>query len=70
MLLKAVLQRILSLYQVSLSPALGSRCRFYPSCSHYAQEVLEKYSIASAVSKISSRLLRCQPWNAGGIDLP
>lgn len=70
MLVKAGLHKLLSLYQITVSPLLGNRCRFYPSCSHYAQQALDKYTLPSAMTKISSRLLRCHPWNAGGVDLP
>ena len=64
------MRKFISLYQVSISPFLGTRCRFYPSCSQYADLVLEKYPLFPALTKISSRLLRCHPWNAGGVDLP
>jgi putative membrane protein insertion efficiency factor len=58
------------LYQVSLSPLLPSRCRFSPSCSHYAHEAFAKYPFAKALGKSIWRLLRCHPFSRGGVDQP
>lgn len=57
-------------YQICLAPLLGPRCRFYPSCSRYAVTCLETYSVPRATSKITLRILRCNPWHPGGVDLP
>ncbi|MFW7382043.1 MAG: membrane protein insertion efficiency factor YidD [Oligoflexus sp.] len=57
-------------YQYTLSPLLGSNCRFYPSCSHYAIQCLQKHRIHFALYKTAKRLLRCHPWHPGGVDLP
>ncbi len=57
-------------YQHSLSIVLGPRCRFYPSCSRYAGECLQKYPLSVAMKKTSRRLLSCHPLHPGGIDLP
>gem|GEM_PF-2639398 len=69
-LMSVALQSIIGVYQKYISGLLGTRCRFYPSCSHYAHECLGKYPLARAVPKVISRLARCQPWHPGGIDLP
>ena len=61
---------LIRLYQRYVSPLLGYRCRFYPSCSHYAVGSLELYSLPKAVAKIGGQLLRCQPWHPGGFDYP
>jgi len=45
-------------------------CRFYPSCSNYFLEAVEKYGIAKGVFKSVLRLMRCHPFSRGGIDLP
>jgi len=58
------------IYQHSLSLVLGPRCRFYPSCSKYAGECLQKYPLSVAMKKTSRRLLSCHPLHPGGIDLP
>ncbi len=62
--------RLIRLYQLCLAPFLGQRCRFYPSCSRYAIGCLEIYPFTIALKKISWRLLRCNPWNPGGVDEP
>jgi putative membrane protein insertion efficiency factor len=55
-------------YQKLLSPVLGKRCRFYPSCSQYAYEALREHSIFIALWLITKRLVKCQPLNKGGYD--
>lgn len=57
------------LYQRLVSPFLGPRCRFYPSCSQYAKEAVLKHGVLRGVGLAVRRILRCHPWNAGGIDL-
>lgn len=61
---------LVRLYQICLAPLLGPRCRFYPSCSRYAVSCLETYPLPKATSKITLRILRCNPWHPGGVDLP
>jgi len=70
-LLVAVAVLVLRLYQLLLSPlaaALGAQCRFYPSCSQYAREALERHGIARGLSLACRRLGRCHPLHAGGVD--
>jgi uncharacterized protein len=59
-------------YQKLISPLLGNRCRFYPSCSVYAVDILNSHSIPlhRGLLFILTRLLRCHPYCKGGIDLP
>ncbi len=59
---------LIRLYQRLISRFLGRRCRFYPTCSHYSIEALEKYGIIKGVPKILWRLARCNPFNPGGYD--
>jgi len=47
-----------------------SPCRFYPSCSVYAQRAIERHGPFAGVRMTAGRLLRCHPFNPGGIDLP
>ncbi|MBF0440410.1 MAG: membrane protein insertion efficiency factor YidD [Oligoflexales bacterium] len=61
---------IIRCYQITISPFLGYRCRFYPSCSNYAIACLQKYSLMRALIKVIFRVVRCNPWHPGGIDLP
>lgn len=55
-------------YRVLLSPLLGGHCRFWPSCSVYAQEAIQKHGARRGGSLALARLLRCQPFHRGGID--
>ena len=55
-------------YQLLVSPLLGPRCRFYPSCSAYAVEALQTHGPLKGTVLAGRRLLRCHPWNPGGLD--
>ena len=57
-------------YQKVLSPLLGPRCRFYPTCSHYTLQCVEMYDPWTAFKKSSKRLVSCHPFHPGGVDLP
>lgn len=59
---------LVSLYQYLISPLLGSNCRFYPSCSHYAQDAIQHYGCAKGCWLALCRILRCHPWHPGGYD--
>ena len=56
-------------YQLLISPLLGPRCRFYPSCSHYAIEAIERFGVIRGGGLALRRISRCHPLNAGGVDL-
>jgi len=55
-------------YQQFISPFLGPRCRFYPSCSHYALDALQNHGLLRGGGLAVWRLLRCGPWTSGGFD--
>lgn len=55
-------------YQLVVSPLLGPRCRFYPSCSSYALEAIRTHGPLRGTWLAGQRLLRCHPWNPGGLD--
>ena len=55
-------------YQAAVSPLLGPRCRFHPSCSHYMIEALRRKGLFAGLAKGIWRLLRCHPFNPGGYD--
>ncbi|MBU4315385.1 membrane protein insertion efficiency factor YidD [Patescibacteria group bacterium] len=66
------------LYQKTMSPDHGpiriyfkhGYCRFYPTCSEYSKQAILKYGIIRGGLKGIYRVLRCNPWNKGGIDMP
>jgi len=59
---------LIRIYQWTVSPLLGPRCRFYPSCSQYAHEALLRFGLLRGGWLALKRLGRCHPWHVGGID--
>ncbi len=55
-------------YQVALSPIMGGRCRFHPSCSEYAKEAIEIHGFLRGSRLAVLRILRCHPWAGVGDD--
>lgn len=55
-------------YQITLSPLLGGACRYYPSCSAYAIEALEKHGALRGAWLAIKRISRCHPFHPGGFD--
>lgn len=55
-------------YQAFISPFLGPRCRFQPTCSEYAKECFTRFSLPRALWYSTKRLLRCHPFHPGGFD--
>jgi putative membrane protein insertion efficiency factor len=66
--LNKALMYLVRAYQLILSPYFGGQCRFVPSCSDYACECLSKKGSMKSIVKITWRVLRCNPWSAGGYD--
>jgi hypothetical protein len=56
------------IYRSVISPLLGPHCRFYPSCSHYALQALDRHGPLRGAWLSLRRLVRCGPWSAGGYD--
>ena len=56
-------------YQRAISPALPRRCKYYPTCSEYAVGAIQRYGILKGLGLAAWRLLRCNPWSHGGVDL-
>jgi uncharacterized protein len=60
--------RLLGVYKVWISPLLPSACRFYPTCSEYMCQAVERYGAVRGVWMGLRRLVRCHPFHAGGFD--
>jgi putative membrane protein insertion efficiency factor len=60
---------LLRAYRVLISPLYGPTCRFYPSCSEYALIAVDRHGVVRGGGLAVWRLLRCNPWNPGGVDL-
>ena len=56
------------IYRWTISPLLGNRCKYYPSCSQYALDALREYGLLRGSALAGWRLLRCNPWSHGGVD--
>jgi putative membrane protein insertion efficiency factor len=63
-----VLLLLVRMYVIFLSPFLGGACKFYPSCSNYAREAIERHGARRGVVLALKRLVRCHPFTPGGID--
>lgn len=60
---------LLRAYRFLVSPMYGDTCRFYPSCSAYALEAVDRHGVLRGGWLAVRRLGRCHPWNPGGVDL-
>lgn len=56
------------LYQRLISPMLPPSCRYYPTCSHYAYEAIDRYGLLKGGLMAVGRVSRCHPWHEGGYD--
>jgi hypothetical protein len=63
-----ILLFLIRCYQWAISPLLGSRCRFDPSCSAYAVAALRRYGLGAGLWLAVRRIGRCHPWHPGGYD--
>lgn len=59
---------LIRFYQLAISPFKRPVCRFYPTCSNYALEAIEKLGVIKGSWMVIKRLLRCHPFNPGGYD--
>jgi len=66
--MRLVLKFLIRMYQLTLSPMFGPRCRFYPSCSHYGMEAIDKHGALRGSWLSVRRVARCHPFHAGGHD--
>ena len=66
--IKKIMIFLIRFYQLCISPLLGNNCRYYPTCSQYAIEAIEKKGIIRGSWMAVKRICRCHPWHAGGYD--
>jgi putative membrane protein insertion efficiency factor len=66
--MRSVALALITAYQKLLSPMLPRSCRFYPSCSEYAKQAIQKYGIVRGGWLALKRIARCHPGNPGGLD--
>lgn len=59
---------LIKAYRYGISPLLGRSCRFFPTCSEYALQAVEKYGAAHGGWLALKRIARCHPWHPGGYD--
>jgi putative membrane protein insertion efficiency factor len=59
---------LIKMYQYSISPMLGPKCRYTPSCSRYAVEALQKHGLFKGGWLAAKRVLSCHPWGGSGYD--
>jgi uncharacterized protein len=65
---KEALRGVIVVYRWTVSPLLGDRCKYHPSCSQYALDALREYGFLKGSILAGWRLLRCNPWSHGGVD--
>jgi len=68
--MKKIVAGALHLYKRYLSPLLPRSCRFSPTCSEYVRLAVLRHGVGRGLFLGAGRILRCQPWHPGGIDLP
>lgn len=68
-MLKTIFKKMIRFYQIFLSPLKGhGTCKFYPTCSQYAIEAIDKYGVGKGMLLAIWRILRCNPFSRGGYD--
>jgi hypothetical protein len=66
--MRILIHALIRAYQLLVSPLLGPRCRFYPSCSQYALDAIAAFGTARGGVLALRRIARCHPWHPGGYD--
>ncbi len=67
-MLRSTAIALIRAYQLLLSPLLANNCRYYPTCSQYTCEAIDRYGILRGVWMGARRIGRCHPWHEGGHD--
>lgn len=66
--MRFILITLIKGYKLFISPLLGSHCRFYPSCSSYSLEAIQRHGALLGCYLTVKRLLKCHPFHEGGMD--
>jgi len=66
--MRFIAEVLIRFYQWTVSPLLGPRCRFHPSCSEYALGAIRRFGLARGAWLAVKRIARCHPWHPGGLD--
>jgi len=66
--MKTLFLFLIRLYQLTIRPLIGQNCRFYPSCSEYACEAIQKHGAVYGFWLALKRIFKCGPWHGGGPD--
>lgn len=67
-MMRKICIKIIEFYQKHISPLLGHKCKFYPTCSEYTKQAIAKYGALKGTIKGIIRILRCNPFSKGGYD--
>ena len=67
-MIKRLFIKLIEFYQKAISPWLGHNCKYYPTCSEYAKQAIEKYGAVIGTIISFKRILRCNPFSKGGYD--
>lgn len=66
--MRKILVKLIRGYRLVLSPWMGNQCRFYPTCSVYAEQAIDRHGSLKGTWLAGARLLKCHPWHPGGND--
>lgn len=67
-ILVAAMLGFIKVYRYFLSPWVGNQCRFYPTCSHYAEVAFKEHGFIKGLGLSIIRIAKCNPWHKGGLD--
>jgi hypothetical protein len=65
---KTILRALIRAYRYFVSPMFGPSCRFYPTCSEYADEAIRDHGVLRGSMLAAKRIACCHPWHSGGVD--
>ena len=66
--MKIIILSLIKFYQLYISKIFGKKCRFYPTCSAYTYQAIEKYGVIKGIYLGVKRIVKCHPFHPGGID--